>query len=33
MPSACGTADVVRGHPDLVGRERKYAYYGENDPG
>lgn len=28
MPSANGTADVVRGHPDLVGRERKYAYYG-----
>ena len=30
MPSAYGTADVVRGHPDLVGRERKYAHYSGN---
>ena len=28
MPSAYGTVDVVRGHPDLVGREHNYAHYG-----
>ena len=30
MPSAYGTADVVRGHPELVGREHKYAHHGGN---
>ena len=30
VPSPFGTADVVRGHPDLLGREHKYARFGNS---